>query len=111
MLCGIIEPAQLFSAFSGSTIVLIAAMMVVGSTLFHTGIAAKMADILVKLTGTSENGIMIAFMLVGDHYLRRMQRRGGRCHAAPHCDQRQPAGRDLRIPPADPHVLCRQFRL
>lgn len=64
VLCGIIEPAQLFSAFSGSTIVLIAAMMVVGSTLFHTGIAAKMADILVKLTGTSENGIMIAFMLV-----------------------------------------------
>lgn len=36
VLCGIIEPAQLFSAFSGSTIVLIAAMMVVGSTLFHT---------------------------------------------------------------------------
>ena len=64
VLCGIIEPAQLFSAFSGSTIVLIAAMMVVGSALFHTGIAAKMADILVKLTGTSENGIMVAFMLV-----------------------------------------------
>ena len=64
VVCGIIEPAELFSAFSGSTIVLVAAMMVVGSALFHTGIAAKMADVLVKLTGTSENGIMIAFMLV-----------------------------------------------
>lgn len=64
VVCGIIEPAKLFSAFSGSTIVLIAAMMVVGSALFHTGIAAKMADVLVKVTGTSENGIMIAFMLV-----------------------------------------------
>lgn len=64
VVCGIIEPAKLFSTFSGSTIVLIAAMMVVGSALFHTGIAAKMADVLVKITGTSENGIMIAFMLV-----------------------------------------------
>ena len=64
VLCGIIDPAELFSAFSGSTIVLVAAMMVVGSALFHTGIAAKMADVLVKFTGTSENGIMIAFMLV-----------------------------------------------
>lgn len=64
VVCGIIEPAKLFSAFSGSTIVLIAAMMVVGSALFHTGIAAKMADVLVKVTGTSENGIMLAFMLV-----------------------------------------------
>ena len=63
VLCGIIDPAELFSAFSGSTIVLVAAMMVVGSALFHTGIAAKMADVLVKFTGTSENGIMIAFML------------------------------------------------
>lgn len=64
VICGIIEPAKLFSAFSGSTIVLVAAMMVVGSALFHTGIAAKMADVLVKFTGTSENGIMIAFMIV-----------------------------------------------
>lgn len=64
VVCGIIEPAKLFSAFSGSTIVLVAAMMVVGSALFHTGIAAKMADVLVKITGTSENGIMIAFMIV-----------------------------------------------
>ena len=40
VVCGIIEPAELFSAFSGSTIVLVAAMMVVGSALFHTGIAA-----------------------------------------------------------------------
>ena len=64
VVCGIIEPAKLFSAFSGSTIILVAAMMVVGSALFHTGIAAKMADVLVKITGTSENGIMIAFMLV-----------------------------------------------
>lgn len=64
VICGIIEPAKLFSAFSGSTIVLVAAMMVVGSALFHTGIASKMADVLVKVTGTSENGIMMAFMLV-----------------------------------------------
>ena len=64
VLFGIIKPSDLVAAVSGSTIVLIAAMMVVGSALFHTGIAAKMADVLIKVTGKSENGIMIAFMLV-----------------------------------------------
>lgn len=62
-LTGILPIDQLFSALSGSTIVLIAAMMVVGSTLFHTGIAEKISEALVKVTGTSENGILIAVVL------------------------------------------------
>ena len=36
---GIIEKADVFAAFSGSTIVLLGAMMIVGQALFHTGIA------------------------------------------------------------------------
>ncbi len=62
---GVIEKADAFSSFSGSTIALLAAMMLVGQALFHTGVAEKMARILVKFTGTSENGIMIATILVG----------------------------------------------
>lgn len=61
---GILPKENLFTAFSGNTIVLLAAMMVIGSALFHTGIAEKMSDIIVKVTGTSENGIMIATVLV-----------------------------------------------
>lgn len=63
VLFGILKPADLFSPFSSSTIALVAAMMVIGSALFHTGIAEKMSDKIVKVTGTSENGIMIATVL------------------------------------------------
>ena len=62
---GIIGKGDVFSAFSGSTIVLLGAMMIVGQALFHTGLADIMAKGIVKVTGTSENGIMIASILVG----------------------------------------------
>lgn len=61
---GIIGKSDVFSAFSGSTIVLLGAMMIVGQALFHTGIADLLAKSIVKLTGTSENGIMIAGIMV-----------------------------------------------
>lgn len=64
VLAGVLPVEKLFAAFSGSTIVLLAAMMVIGSALFHTGIAEKMSDMLVKATGTSENGILVATVLV-----------------------------------------------
>ena len=64
VLAGVLPKENLFSAFSGSTIVLLAAMMVIGSALFHTGIAEKMSNIIVKVTGTSENGILVATVLV-----------------------------------------------
>ena len=63
VLAGVLPKENLFSAFSGSTIVLLAAMMVIGSALFHTGIAEKMSNIIVKVTGTSENGILVATIL------------------------------------------------
>lgn len=62
---GVIGKGDVFSAFSGSTIVLLGAMMIVGQALFHTGLADIMAKGIVKVTGTSENGIMIASILVG----------------------------------------------
>lgn len=61
---GVIGKGDVFSAFSGSTIVLLGAMMIVGQALFHTGIADLLARGIVKVTGTSENGIMMAGILV-----------------------------------------------
>lgn len=62
---GIIEKSDVFGSFSGSTIVLLGAMMIVGQALFHTGLADILAKGIVKVTGTTENGIMIASILVG----------------------------------------------
>ena len=45
---GVITKADVFSAFSGSTIVLLGAMMMVGQALFHTGVADMLAEIMVK---------------------------------------------------------------
>lgn len=61
---GIISKADVFSSFSGSTIALLAGMMIIGQGLFQTGLADKMAHGLVKITGISENGIMLASVLV-----------------------------------------------
>jgi len=63
VLLGIIEIPVMFSAFSSSTTVLLVSMMIIGSSLFHTGIAEKISDNIVKITGTSENGIMIGTMV------------------------------------------------
>ncbi|RHW35095.1 SLC13 family permease [Oceanobacillus profundus] len=61
---GILDKKDVFISFGGSTIVLLASMMIIGSALFHTGIAEKLSIWITKLTGTSENGIMIAVVLV-----------------------------------------------
>lgn len=60
---GVIGYDQLFAPFAGSTIILIVAMMIVGQSLFHTGIADQISNAIVKVTGTSENGILIAVVL------------------------------------------------
>ncbi len=56
--------ADAFSSLAGSAAVLLMTMMVVGGAIFHTGLAARIAAAFLKLTGTSEAGIMIAVMLV-----------------------------------------------
>ncbi|WP_152655625.1 SLC13 family permease [Oceanobacillus sp. CFH 90083] len=61
---GIIDKSVVFESMGGSTIVLLAAMMIIGSALFHTGIAETLSVRITKITGTSENGIMIAVVLV-----------------------------------------------
>ena len=61
---GIIPMNQVFSGLSNSTVVLFAAMFVVGAAMFHTGLAQKVGVTVVKFTGTGENSLMIGSMVV-----------------------------------------------
>lgn len=62
---GVLSPEEMFSAVSGSTVVLITGMMIIGAGLFHTGVAEALAARIVRATGTSERGLMLATVLVG----------------------------------------------
>lgn len=64
IITGVVPQNQMFAPYAGNTIVILATMMIIGSALFHTGIAERMADVIVKVTGTSENGILMATVLV-----------------------------------------------
>ncbi len=61
---GIIPMNQVFSGLSNSTVVLFAAMFVVGAAMFHTGLAQKIGEAVVRITGTGENSLMIGTMVV-----------------------------------------------
>jgi len=67
ILCAIFQMipyANAFTGLAGTAAVLLMSMMIVGGALFHTGLAARIARAFLKLTGTSQRGIMIAVMLV-----------------------------------------------
>ena len=61
---GIIPMNQVFSGLSNSTVVLFAAMFVIGAAMFQTGLAQKIGATVVKMTGTGENSLMFGTMLV-----------------------------------------------
>ncbi|WP_126941053.1 MULTISPECIES: SLC13 family permease [unclassified Veillonella] len=63
-LLGVIPMKQVFSGLSDSTVVLFAGMFIIGAALFHTGLAQKIGISVVNKAGKSENGLMIALMLV-----------------------------------------------
>lgn len=63
-LFGVITPAQVFSGLSNSTVVLFAGMFVIGSAMFHTGLAQKIGATAVRAFGTSEVGLMLGIMLI-----------------------------------------------
>lgn len=62
---GFIPVKQVFSGLSNSTVVLFAGMFIVGAAMFHTGLAQKIGQGVVKLSGTGENSLMLGIMLVG----------------------------------------------
>ncbi|MEG2343786.1 MAG: SLC13 family permease [Acidaminococcaceae bacterium] len=64
-LLGFIPAKAVFSGLSNSTVVLFAGMFVVGASMFYTGLAQKIGEGVVKLSGTGENSLMFGIMLVG----------------------------------------------
>lgn len=61
---GIITPKQVFSGLSNATVVLFAGMFVIGTAMFHTGLAQKIGTTVVRACGTSENSLMFGTMLI-----------------------------------------------
>lgn len=61
---GIIPVNTVFSGLSNSTVVLFAGMFVIGASMFHTGLAQKIGETVVKHAGTGENRLMLAVMAV-----------------------------------------------
>jgi anion transporter len=59
---GVLPMGQVFSGLSNSTVVLFAAMFVIGAAMFHTGLAQKIGTTVVKFTGTGENSLMFGSM-------------------------------------------------
>ena len=64
-LAGLIPIKTVFSGLSNSTVVLFAGMFVVGAAMFHTGVAQKIGEQIVKVTGTAENSVMAGGMTAG----------------------------------------------
>jgi anion transporter len=63
-LLGVISSSQVFSGLSNSTVVLFAAMFVIGSAMFHTGLAQFIGTKVVQACGTKEVPLMIGVGLV-----------------------------------------------
>ena len=48
---GLIEIKDIFTGYNSTTIVLLAGMMIIGSSLFHSGITDLIGEKMVKVTG------------------------------------------------------------
>ena len=64
-LAGLIPLKTVFSGLSNSTVVLFAGMFVVGAAMFHTGVAQKIGEAIIKMVGSGESSLMIGGMGAG----------------------------------------------
>lgn len=63
-LTGIVDTKILFTGYSNNTNILLAGMMVIGASLFHTGITDLIGKKMIKVTGASEKNIIAATLIV-----------------------------------------------
>lgn len=61
---GIIKTSDIFNGYNSNTIILLAGMMVVGSSLFHTGVTEVIGQKMLRLTGKNERNIIFATLIV-----------------------------------------------
>jgi anion transporter len=59
---GVIPHKAAFSGLAHHTVVLFASMFVIGAAMFHTGLAQKIGESIVRLTGKTERGLLLGTM-------------------------------------------------
>ena len=64
-LTGVLDAKTAVSGLVDNNVILFAGMFVVGAALFETGVAAKIGEAVVKVSGNSEKKLLIAIMVVG----------------------------------------------
>jgi anion transporter len=64
-LAGFVPIWDIFSGLSNDMVVLMAGMLVVGAAMFHTGLAQRISEWVVRDVGKSENSLMFVCMGVG----------------------------------------------
>lgn len=64
-LLGFVEHKAVFTSFASTSMILMISMMIVGSSLFHTGLAQKIGNLLYKFTGGSERSMILIAVLGG----------------------------------------------
>ncbi len=62
VLTGIIDAEQALAGFSNSTVIMIAALFIVGGGLFQTGVADALGNQLLRLAGSSQFRLMLLLM-------------------------------------------------
>lgn len=58
-LLGFVPHKEVFTSFASTSMILMISMMIVGSSLFYTGLAQKIGNVLYKFTGGSERSMIL----------------------------------------------------
>lgn len=64
-LLGFVDHKAVFTSFASTSMILMISMMIVGSSLFYTGLAQKIGNVLYKFTGGSERSMILIAVLSG----------------------------------------------
>ncbi len=64
-LLGFVDHRTVFTPFASTSMILMISMMIVGSSLFYTGLAQKIGNVLYKFTGGSERSLILITVLSG----------------------------------------------
>lgn len=63
-LLGVIPFKAVYGGFANGTVIVFAGMFVIGASMFHTGLAQKIGEIVVKLAGKRESHLMFGLMVI-----------------------------------------------
>lgn len=64
-LLGFVEHKAVFTSFASTSMILMISMMIIGGSLFYTGLAQKIGGLLLKLTGGSERALILIAVVSG----------------------------------------------